>query len=48
VNQNALQFITGVKDLDADWDSYVAGLEQLDLPGYLAAMQAAYDASQTK
>jgi putative aldouronate transport system substrate-binding protein len=44
INQNALQFVTGVKDLDADWDSYVAGLEQLDLAGYLAAMQANYDA----
>lgn len=48
VNQNALQFVTGSKDLEADWDAYVAGLEQLDLAGYLAAMQAAYDASVAK
>lgn len=45
VNQNALQFVTGVKDLDADWDDYVAGLEQLNLTGYLETMQQAYDAS---
>jgi putative aldouronate transport system substrate-binding protein len=45
INQNALEFVTGSKDLDADWDAYVAGLEQLDLAGYLATMQATYDAS---
>ena len=43
VNQNALQFVTGAKNLDTDWDAYVAGLDQLDLAGYLAAMQTAYD-----
>jgi putative aldouronate transport system substrate-binding protein len=48
VNQNALQFVTGSKNLDTDWDAYVAGLEQLDLAGYLASMQAAYDASTVK
>ena len=45
VNQNALQFVTGAKDLDSDWDAYVAGLEQLNLTGYLETMQQAYDAS---
>lgn len=48
VNQNALGFVTGAKNLDTDWDAYVAGLEQLDLAGYLATMQAAYDASIAK
>lgn len=48
VNQNALAFVTGAQSLDSDWDAYVAGLEQLDLTGYLAAMQAAYDASAAK
>ena len=46
VNQNALGFVTGAKNLDTDWDAYVAGLDQLDLKGYLATMQAAYDASK--
>lgn len=45
INQNALQFVTGARNLDTDWDAYVAGLEQLDLAGYLAAMQSAYDSS---
>jgi putative aldouronate transport system substrate-binding protein len=48
INQNALAFVTGAQSLDTDWDAYVAGLEQLDLAGYLAAMQAAYDASAAK
>jgi putative aldouronate transport system substrate-binding protein len=48
VNQNALGFVTGAKSLDTDWDAYVAGLDQLDLAGYLTTMQAAYDASKAK
>ena len=48
VNQNALAFVTGAQDLDADWDTYVAGLEQLNLEGYLAMMQESYDASFSK
>ena len=48
VNQNALQFVTGAKSLDKDWDAYVKGLDQLDLKGYLAAMQKAYDTSSIK
>ncbi len=43
VNQNSLQFITGDKDLDTEWDDYVAGLEQLNLTRYLEIMQQAYD-----
>jgi putative aldouronate transport system substrate-binding protein len=45
VNQNALAFVTGAQSLDTDWDAYIAGFEQLDLAGYLAAMQESYDAS---
>jgi len=48
INQNALEFVTGAKNLDTDWDAYVAGLEQLDLAGYLEAMQKAYDVSTSK
>ncbi len=48
VNQNALQFVTGAKSLDTDWDAYVAGLDQLNLKGYLEVMQASYDASFKK
>jgi putative aldouronate transport system substrate-binding protein len=45
VNSNALQFITGAKDIEKDWDAYVAGLDQLGLARYLELMQQAYDAS---
>lgn len=45
IDQNALQFVTGAKSLDKDWDSYIKGLEGLNLKGYLETMQKAYDAS---
>lgn len=48
VNQNALQFVTGAKSLDKDWDAYVKGLDQLNLKSYLELMQASYDASFKK
>jgi putative aldouronate transport system substrate-binding protein len=48
VNQNALQFVTGAKSLDSDWDAYVAGLDQLNLTRYLEIMQQSYDASFKK
>ncbi|MGW7680813.1 extracellular solute-binding protein [Kribbella sp. NPDC054772] len=43
VQQNALQFITGSKNLDTDWDSYVKGLDSLGLKRYLEIQQTAYD-----
>lgn len=43
IEQNALQFITGVKDIDKEWDAYVNGLEQLNLSRYIEIMQEAYD-----
>jgi putative aldouronate transport system substrate-binding protein len=48
IDQNALQFVTGAQDLDAGWDAYVAGLEQLNLARYLEIMQQAYDNSGLK
>ncbi|RXZ82922.1 extracellular solute-binding protein [Paenibacillaceae bacterium] len=45
IEQNALQFVTGNKSLDKDWDSYVKGLENLKLGRYLEILQTAYDAS---
>jgi putative aldouronate transport system substrate-binding protein len=44
-NQNSLQFITGDKNLEADWDAYVEGLDALGLARYLEILQQAYDAS---
>ena len=43
VQQNALQFITGSKNLDTEWDAYVQGLDSLDLDRYLEIQQTAYD-----
>ena len=43
VNQNSLQFITGSKDIESEWDAYVEGLDQLGLDRYLEIMQQAYD-----
>ncbi|RDV43300.1 ABC transporter substrate-binding protein [Leifsonia sp. ku-ls] len=46
VTQNALAFITGSKNLDTDWDSYVKGFDGLGLKDYLATLQTAYDQSK--
>jgi putative aldouronate transport system substrate-binding protein len=45
IEQNALQFVTGNKDLSKDWDSYVNGLKDLKLDRYLEILQKAYDAT---
>ncbi|WP_256758744.1 extracellular solute-binding protein [Cohnella sp. WQ 127256] len=45
VQQNALQFVTGNKSLDKDWDSYVKGLDSLNVARYLEILQKAYDAT---
>ncbi|ANY70929.1 ABC transporter substrate-binding protein [Paenibacillus sp. BIHB 4019] len=45
IEQNALQFITGNKSLEKDWDAYVKGLKDLKIDRYLEILQKAYDAS---
>ncbi|WP_310832227.1 extracellular solute-binding protein [Paenibacillus pedocola] len=45
IEQNELQFITGNKDLNKDWDAYVKGLQDLKLDRYLEILQKAYDSS---
>lgn len=40
-----VQFITGVKDIDKDWDSYKSSLESVGLSRYLELLQQAYDDS---
>ena len=45
VDQNSLQFITGSKDIEKEWDAYVAGLDQLGLKRYLEILQQSYDAT---
>ncbi|NGP46517.1 extracellular solute-binding protein [Bacillaceae bacterium SIJ1] len=43
IEQNTVQFITGAKNIETEWDSYVQGLEQLNATRYLEIMQNAYD-----
>lgn len=43
IESNRIQFITGVKRLDHDWDDYVQGLKELGLDKYLNIYQRAYD-----
>ena len=43
VELNAAAFITGEKDIDAEWDAYVAGFKDLQLDEYLAILQKYYN-----
>jgi len=43
VMQNSVQFITGQKDVNKEWNSYVEGFNGLGLEVYLKAYQDAYD-----
>ncbi|GAA0304154.1 putative aldouronate transport system substrate-binding protein [Gracilibacillus halotolerans] len=46
IYQNAVQFITGDKSLESDWDEYVEGFNRLGLDRYLEIMQQAFDNAQ--
>lgn len=43
VAQAEAEFITGKRDIDADWDAYLAELEGIGLENYIAIYQEAYD-----
>jgi Bacterial extracellular solute-binding protein len=43
VNQGELAFITGSKNIDTDWDSWVKGLDGVGMKRYLELNQQAYD-----
>ena len=43
VNENAILFITGQKDLDKDWNSYVSQLKTIGLDKFVKTAQTAYD-----
>lgn len=45
VEQCSAKFITGVMDLDGEWDSYVDYLGKLGVDSYVEILQRAYDAS---
>ena len=43
VRSNMVQFITGIKNTNTDWDDYVIGLKNLKLDRYVEIHQKAYD-----
>ncbi len=45
VNTSIVEFITGKKNVENDWDTYLAGLEKLKYNDYITKMQEAYDYS---
>lgn len=40
-----VQFVTGARDIDTEWDSYLQSLENVGLSQYLSILQEAYDSS---
>ena len=37
------KFVTGAKDIDGEWDAYLAELDKIGLETYLEVVQVAYD-----
>jgi len=48
IDQSMLQFITGNLDLVKDWDTYVSGLENMQIDRFVEIMQKAYDQNKQK
>jgi len=48
IEENKVAFIQGRKNLDSDWDAYIAGFDRLSFPRYLEINQTAWDRSQGK
>ena len=48
IEENKVAFITGRKDFDKDWDSYVKGFDNVGLPTLLEVYQTAYDRQSSK
>ncbi|TDQ40903.1 extracellular solute-binding protein [Aureibacillus halotolerans] len=48
IEQNMVQFITGAKDIETEWEEYVSGFDGLNGSRYLEIMQKSYDALETK
>ena len=47
MEENAVAFITGTKDIDAEWDSYKDAVNKAGIEEILKTYQTAYD-RQTK
>ena len=37
------EFVTGIRDIDAEWDSYVAEFDRMGLDAYLNAVTTCYN-----
>jgi putative aldouronate transport system substrate-binding protein len=48
INTWTLNFIIGEKDIDADWDAYLAELEGVNLSDYTEMYNAAYQRTISK
>ncbi|MDR1108245.1 MAG: extracellular solute-binding protein [Spirochaetaceae bacterium] len=48
IDENAVAFINGRRNLDTEWDAYVKGFDRIGLPQYLKVMQTAWDRQQGK
>ncbi len=46
INQSTAEFVTGIKDIDAEWETYLSDVEAFGLSDYLAVYQEAYDAAK--
>lgn len=46
VNQTMAEFITGARDIDSGWDTYLSELKGMGLDDWLTAAQAAYGRSE--
>lgn len=46
IEENIVQFVTGSKNIDKDWDSYLNGFKPLQIERYLEIYQKAYDAGK--
>ena len=43
IQEESVAFMTGAKDIDAEWENYLAGLESVGLQQLIDAYQTAYD-----
>ena len=46
IEENMVQFVTGSKDIEKEWDKYVDGFKTLQVDRYLEIYQKAYDAGK--
>ena len=45
IEETSVAFMTGAKDIDAEWDTYISDLDRVGLQDLLKMYQTAYDRS---